>query len=400
MRCSSSEAVHRVTMTTCTDCKASKNVDRLPRGWHRKDPDIYCDKCWGRKYILRAIVMEVVSPIDTDWKSLNDALGVMFKQTTAASNWMLVELAKKDVTRDPEAKKMPPMAHVYLYPDARKQFPALPSRSISSLEQAVQRKYRSKRYEIIWTCASTLPTFRYPQPFPIPGQGWSPILINDTPQVSMVIGDHRWTLRLKSGARYRRKLAAFRMMTSGQAIRGEMAIYRRDKNLLCKMVAWLPRTEPLPAEGTLTVRTGAESLLIAVNAKDERLWTYNADHVKRWAAEHRRRLQRWSEDHEAEQRPVPNFAKRRVDAALKFHDRINKAAEQIASYLTLYARRRKFAIVRYDDFERGYCPDFVWHRLKSQIELKLDEFGIKFEHVTSTPVDNETHGALGSEVKS
>ena len=69
----------------------------------------------------------------------------MWAQTTAASNWIMTELYARDV-RPGSEEKMPPMARVYLYPEARARFPGLPSVTVASLENGVQRKYRAVRY--------------------------------------------------------------------------------------------------------------------------------------------------------------------------------------------------------------------------------------------------------------
>jgi hypothetical protein len=37
----------------------------------------------------------------------------------------------------------------------------------------VEAKYRAKRYEVVWTCAASLPSIRYPQPYPMHNQSWS-----------------------------------------------------------------------------------------------------------------------------------------------------------------------------------------------------------------------------------
>ena len=64
----------------------------------------------------------------------------------------------------------------------------------------------------------------------------------------------------------------------------------------------------------LRVHTSADSLLVAVNARDEQLWTYHADHLRRWSAEHRAQLQRWADDSKYEQRPVPARGKTAQDS--------------------------------------------------------------------------------------
>lgn len=105
----------------------------------------------------------------------------MWTVTTQASNWMMTELYARDVRRGSGEEKMPAMKPVYLYPEARARFPELPSQTVAAMEQAVTKKYRAERRDIIWTCRRSLPTYRYPSPFPIPGQGWSIALDNNQP---------------------------------------------------------------------------------------------------------------------------------------------------------------------------------------------------------------------------
>jgi hypothetical protein len=123
--------------------------------------------CWRNRYVLRAVVFSVAGPLTLSWQDLRSALKTLWAETTRASNWMVKELALADVRRDPDLGRIPKMPHTYLYPEARKQFPTLPSQTVAALEQAVTRTYKSKRYEIVWTCKAALPAFRYPQPVPI-----------------------------------------------------------------------------------------------------------------------------------------------------------------------------------------------------------------------------------------
>jgi hypothetical protein len=291
---------------------------------------------------------------------------------------------------------MPPMARVYLYPEARARFPGLPSVTVASLEQSVQRKYRAVRYPVVWTSAASLPTHRYPTPFPVPNQGWTASVEADQAIVSVRIEDARYRLRLKRGPQFRRQMEAFRQIAEGEAVAGELAVYDHD-GVMVKMAAWLPRAEDKgPRADVLTVRTGKDCLLIAVNAKDEALWRYNGDHLRRWAGEHRTQLQRWSEDQKYEQRPVPAFAHRREAAVRKFRDRMNSATHEIAAQLAGYASRRHFAQVRYDDNDHSYLGDgFPWYRLRSLIAEKLDARGIALE--ASAQPAQETPGPLAEE---
>jgi len=323
--------------------------------------------------------MPVASPIDHTWKELDAAMRGMWITTTAASNWMTTELYAHDVRRNGQ-EKMPPMAPVYLYPKAREQFPLLPAQSVASLEHSVQRRYRAARYETIWTRARSLPTYRYPTPFPAPNQAWHPTLEDGKPIVSVRIKDERYRLRLKSGPQFRRQYKQFQMMARGEVVRGDLALYKKGDALMVKMVGWLPRTEQREKlDGVLSVRTTLGALLVAVNGKDEKLWSFNGDHLRRWQAEYAQQLQRWAEDSKFENRPVPSFAERRTAAVQKHSNRMNSAVHEIAAQLAGYAARRRFAVVKYDDRERGFCEQFPWVRLKELIAEKLDEYGITIE---------------------
>ncbi len=299
---------------TCSTCSREFKTHRLPHGWKRQGEAVCCRDCWRKGYILRAVTMPVASPLDLSWEDLRNKLKPLWRATTACSNWMVTELYARDCRRDGQ-EKMPPMQRVYLYPDARREFPLLPAQTVAALEQSVQRKYRAKRYEVIWTRFAVLPTYRYPTPFPVHNQSWHGTIEEDRPIVSVRLDDGRYRLRLKTGSQFRRQYQQFRQIASGQAVPGELAIYQRGDALLVKMVAWLPRRERTePLDGTLNVHTAKDCLLLAVNGKDETLWRYNADHLRRWIAEHKRQLQRWAEDQKYESRPVPNFVERRDQA--------------------------------------------------------------------------------------
>jgi hypothetical protein len=369
---------NKILSWNCFSCHLARQAKRVPLGWKRKDELVYCGACWRKLYILRAITLPVAAPLDCDWKQLDASLKVMWTRTTQMSNWIMTELFARDVRRHGDAEKMPPMAPVYLYPELRIRWPDMPSQSVASLEHSIQKKYRAARFDTIWTCRRTLPMMRYPVPFPVPAQGWSIKIENESPVVSLRIGEQRLKMRLKGGHPYRRQLQALQKMISGEAVTGEMAVLRSSDHILIKLVAWLPRTPQTKREGVLFVRTDKDSLLIALNQKDQKLWTYNADHLRRWHAEHSRALQRLAEDQKYEQRPDPSFAKRRVAMADKYHRRMATACHQIASDLAGYASRRHFAQVVYNDSDTQYHPGFTYFQLRKLILEKLDAFGIEF----------------------
>lgn len=368
----------------------AKNEPRTPTGWKRHAEAYHCDDCWSKSWILRAITLPVASPLESSWKELREGLRLMWADTTACANRIMTECYARDVRRTgKERQKMPSMPRVYLYPELRQEFPALPSQTVAALEHTVVAKYRALRYQVVWTASAALPTYRYPTPFPIPSQGWHARIEEDRPIVNLRIGERRFDLRLKSGPQFARQMAGFRLLARGGAVPGEAAIYQRTTAmgvpLLVKLVAWLPRQQAQPGTSTLRVHTAVESLLVAVNAKDEKLWTYHGMHLRRWVAEHRKALDEWADDSKYENRPVPTFADRRTAAGRKFRDRMDSATHEIAAQLAGYAARRHFAEVEYDDRERHFCQSFPYFRLASLIAEKLDARGIQFR--ASSPAE-------------
>jgi hypothetical protein len=343
--------------------------------------------------------MPVVEPVGVEWRDFREALKEGWAQATAAANWMMTELYARDVRRNAE-DKMPPMARVYLYPEVRRRFPQLAPQTVVSIEQRVQVAYRAARFEVVWTSAASLPTYRYPMPLPVHNQSWETTMPQERPVVRVRLGDRWWELRLKGSPRFKRQTDAYRQMISGEAIRGELALYRvrsQDGKLadrpngdqivkytvMCKMVGWFPREGQSAARersSVLRVRTADEMLLVALGAGDEPIWRYHGDHVRRWSAEHRKLLQNLADDQKAEQRPVPSFADRRSTASVKYRNRMCTAIQEITAQFVGYAVRRDFSAIEYDDSVTGFCPEFPYAALRDQIRTKCDGVGLGFRH--------------------
>jgi hypothetical protein len=404
---------------TCCSCHRRGKTERLPRGWKRLAESIYCDQCWRARYTLRSIAIPVVEPMGEDWSDFREALKEGWVQTTAAANWMMTQLYIRDVRREGD-EKMPPMQRAYLYPEARTRFPSLAPQTVVSIENGVQAAYRKARYEVLWTCSASLPAFRYPRPLPVHNQSWEPTLAGERPVVRVRLGGHWWQLRLKGGPRFHPQIKAYRQMVSGEAIRGELSLYRvraHDGKLsdrpsgdqkvkftvMCRMVAWLPRADQLQKpDEILRVATADDMLLLARNSapisNPECVWKYHGDHLRRWAAEHRKLLQSLADDGKVHQ-SAPAFADRRKAAAQKYHNRTSSAIREIAAQLVSYAVRRGYGAVAYDDGARGFCPEFPYAALREQLRKKCSEAGLRFEQSFSG-IDTETNlGAVVEEFK-
>lgn len=375
-------------IVTCGECgterKSRPNREqqpKLPVGWKRLEAKIFCGDCWRQRYSLRALVIPVVEPLSGTWKQLEADLHTMWAETTEAANWMMTQLYARDVRRTPGIERMPPMKWLYLYPEVRLLFPNLPAKSITSLEQTIRRTYMAMRCNLIWTCATSLPTMRYPQPFPVHNQSWKfHFDEGNRPLVEGRIGEHRWELRLKGGPRYRRQLAGLRKMT----VPGELMIGKwHDGTIGCKLVGWLARDEDTRnGAGTLRVRTGKDCLLAAFDERRNRLWLENCDHLPRWIAEYRRKRLRLAADWKAEQRPVPTFAVRRNTFVRKHRDRMKSAIQEAAAHLTNFSSRRGYAVLEYDDSLR-WLKEFPYAELEKRIRTNTEERGFQLVKAAS-----------------
>lgn len=373
-------------MTTFVCAGTGKTVeartDRLPRGWKRLGDATYSPEGWRERYVLRAVTLPVVSPVDATWEEFRNALRTAWADTTAVANWAVRELLKADVVRTPDLEKLPPMPSLYLYPGAREIAPDLSTQSVVSTLQAVEQKYRAARYDMIWRRATSPPSYRYPTPYPVHNQAWKALVGPDGEAlVSFPMGGRRWTLRLRGGPQFRRQLGQHRQIASAEALRGELAIYQRDGLVMAKLVAWLPRTERKGrSEGcTMVVRT-SEGALLLYQVEGDRERKSVQDQVRRWTAEHRRRLQGLSDDRKREKR-VPAERLRAMqeqsDAWVRKHRRrIDTVLHQVTAEVAGVAERRGVTRAELDIEDRGYVESFPWHRLVERLKWKLDEAGV------------------------
>jgi hypothetical protein len=397
-------------MMKCTKCgaapakepKLSKaGIERLPRAWKKIDQLLYCPSCWRSLFHLRAITFPIAGPSDpAEWPKLRECLAKAWAQSTQLANWIVIELAKLDVVRDPAMEKLPPFKIPYLYPHARKVCPELDPASVVSILNNIQANYGKRRLDTVWRGAASRQNFRYPFPYPIPGEAWTPRWLSDTERVPFVrvrIAREVFHLRLRGGKGFRRQLADFAQIVAAPHLRCEMALYRARAhesdhrigikhgmfNIMAKLVAWLPkkeRTDKLAA--TLLVRTEKERFLVA-DPDGAHPWIINGDQVLRWQAEHKKRLQHLSEDRKYEkrwpERNGRNMQKRLEEWTLKHRKRMHSWCDQVSASVAKYAARQRVTHVEYEDHENK-TPEFPWFDLRHLISQKLNVLQISFTH--------------------
>lgn len=419
------QAVSTLSLS-CSGCSAVVNVKptkkgnpRPPQGWKHDGDDYCCPRCWGERFMLRAITVPVAFPIGRKSAELWEALRACWQQATEISNFAVTELAKADIVRSANDAKLPKQSGVYLYPAARQRCPDVTPQSVVSLLQSVERRYRKRRYEVVWQAKASLPTYRYPIPYPVHNQAWSLEQREGGRYVVVVrLNGETWELALRGGHQFRRQRAALDKMISGEARRGELALYRVSANhgdhrtngsedsegkksryrVMAKLVAWLPRSQHTEKERASVLHLTTSSTALWSVKDDE--YTVYADQVKQWITGHLQYLKRSGDDliklrqavrdgdRQAE-KAVAQLGAERDRRVKKQYNRIHSACQMWSAAVAKFAVRRNVAEVRFDYSDKSYFQSFDWTMLVNCLSKALDDYGIHLvasgDSLTETP---------------
>lgn len=386
-----------------------------PIGWKRHPSgELLCRPCWDKRYVMRAVTIPVAGPVGMTWDPLRTALQQAWRDCTHLANACVSALYAAEPPHGPKLAKLPPV-YLYglLYRDRKSEWPSLSSGTAVSIMHAVEGCYREARFDCVQRRERALPTYTYPTPLPVRASDWTITETAGVYTVSVPLGRERFGLRLRGGHNFARQLAVCRQIVKGEAIGAEVSLYQvegssgdhrprveeRDagggtrsmKKLLCKIVAWLPRKEHGALSGKLLVRTDPDSLLVYnVDGSGERsVLRINGDHVRRWIAEHRRRLDRTSDDLKAERRSGvgevrPPVLDQRRRWSSKQNRRLDSFTHEVSAQVASFAARQRVATVVYDDRDKRFVDKFPWAELALKLKYKCDDRGIAFETIDAT----------------
>jgi hypothetical protein len=371
--------------------------------------------------IARALTLPVAAPAAGVWADVRGPLAACWRMATDLANWGAGELFLADVVarRAAEPGQMPPAPAIDLYNQGftRKQYPGVGlwkgcAGSASQVLRDVRAHYLRHRKAALWSHGENPAAYRYPYPWPVRAQELKVRQDPDgRPVVELTLPSGRVALRLRGGsgerpeADYARQARLFVRVARGELAVGCASVYRQRCSESChrptledrapgggqrvlyremvKLVYFLPRAER-PAGGlAMELRTDPHAFWVAETAgRCERPWVLNADHVVTWVLGHRAYLRRVGEDLKPE-KSWPKSVRRQINEARekrcdKHHRRIDTWVKQAVALVTNYCRRRKVALVAYDDACRDYLPAFPWHRLKTALASKLEELGVEF----------------------
>jgi len=421
-----------IMIIRCDSCKSEREVKptpkgnaRPPRGWRiipqapvgltqapvglsntsstsRLTKNILCKKCFAESYCTVAVTIPVIGTKEA-WKIIKP----QWYETTALSNWVLDNIIKHEKIRTPDQEKLSKKPKIYLYGEARDNYPRfgiLPSSASLSVINRVERDWNTDRYNVMWSYKQSRRVYKYAQPYTI--SDFKIVQDENGIKISARIGDDNHTLSLSNSKGFyhqRRRLRNIIKYT-------ELTLYRRKANdgdhrsfevertngqpikrryrIYAKICVVVRKESAIDKNGIIGVRTTKDSLVAAFDSKNKRIWWYNADHARRIVVKHEKhllRLQRLSEDTKHERRKPKRdgacYREMISNVSKKDVRRIQQIADEVAKSVVEFAYRRKYNGIVYDDRERSFANNFRWSILKEKIKSKCNMRGLKFEYL-------------------
>jgi hypothetical protein len=391
---------------------------RLPHGWKTIAEGALCAGCLRSRYLRRAATIPIAGPDEGTWAELTAALRAQFVETTRAANWIVRELYVRDVRRTPADVKLGPMPRVYLYPEARVLFPSIAPINLTALITAIERTYRRQRYELIWTGARQLATYRYPTPIPVNEQAWS---IDRSEaglwRVRVRLGDRWWTLRLRGGRDFAIHLQRLEQLRTGAALRGALSLRQVDaqtgdhrsgptarRRLLLTVAGWFPRAQGTSSSPiTMHVITEGSSLLVARLAGRGEVLRLHADDLRQRIAGYEVQRQRVMETLSVARRWVPEERQALLASSRQRSERHRRAMrtqlQQLAAAIASCARAHGAGVVSYDDSEDSFQRPFPWQSMRLAIAQACETRGVSFAYASGAeiPTDEGSAREAGTE---
>lgn len=331
--------------------------------------------------VVRSIAFPIKWPVDQEkQKTLRELLERSWKLATAESQRALRMCISQDAyVRQHTDQKLPKCPKIYTY--SKGQYDGWAS-TASAVCRAVEKRWKAMRYDVLWTNKMGIPSYRYPQPWPIHNREWSIVDCQSRLVVKVPLGTERGIeLECKLGAGQRRNLDAMRRVATGDYKPGEASVYKRkDGTVMAKFAVHIPvRTREL--DGTLRVYSDAHAFLVAENDTANRLWVLNATHVREWIAKHDAALQRSREDLKASRRlrmsGRDGFLAAKQTKIDKHNRRIDSFVHEASMQLVKYAIARKFSELAIDLSDQSYFRHFPWFVFEQRIKDKATMEGLR-----------------------
>lgn len=355
--------------------------------------------------ITRAITISLYPFAGLERADLYAAMHRSFDLVQRAANEVMRQYFIADTAELVPGKKgkmtLPPLpteVSKIAYDAARALCPELPSGAIADVCQRVRARYLADRWSVRVAGRQSVPTFRGPLPLSIRTQDWSlGVLERDGSEhftATFGLLEHRGKDRPVVGLSIRtgRDADLLRKIIDETYERRTLEIlpagWKRGGPIRCKIVYRRDRPTAQETGGTLTIRTGSPSLLVADSGGRGFCWNARDLRGKIIAYEQRRQ---WRAEDRKHERRVPASRRRVQNAdggaqAEKHANRVKTELQHVAAQAVGYAKRQGYAGIAYDDSDRSWLPLFPWDRLATTLRQAAENAGLMFDVVVP---DNE-----------
>lgn len=377
-----------------------KGTPKLPRGWKRIAGKTYCPEAYKDRFVVRALKVPVMWPENKeDRDALANAIRKGQRELREIANHTLSALYTHDLqtSQFDEEGKLSKFEIPYLYPILRERLPSVTPDLVVLMTNRVTLTYLKDRWDVR-VGRKSLPNYRQLPLFIRASENNKWAIVDGKPKFTVtLIKGYRTTLTInqtsRAGANEKRRRnhnrnwhALVKTIEEGMPIGECQLTIDKRGNIMLTAIVTIPK-QLRERDGTLHIKTDKDSLLLAFNDKDHKLWDYHRDDLIRRQAAHKARLQRWSDDSKYEDRPNPAFSNRRSCAVRKHRNWLNTVVEQASARVANYANRRGIKKVIFTEGEK-LTDQFDWHKLKTRIEQKCDAYGIDFEVVQAETCDS------------
>ena len=270
------------------------------------------------------------------------------------------------------------------------------AQTCASLGTKAFKTYVQSRFQII-RGQKTLPIQRS-TPWSLPTQSGFTVWQDDGKWYAKIkLLSQTWTIELKSGSNYAYHINLIKraLENDDKAIRDSTIRLDKKGKVIIGTAVRYPIKQKKTGGSTFKVSTSLNAFLVCVKEKSRIPFTFNADQVKKWQNERKRKQQRLQQDkkYDRKTRKYINIQQDRVSQ--KYNNRMKTLCHTTAKEIVNKAVRLDCAKIELDTTVRSYMPDFPWYDFVLKIQQKCDQQGIELVNITSEiippDIDNDPH---------
>jgi hypothetical protein len=281
---------------------------------------------------------------------------------------------------------------LYTYPAVKSMSPAGVSNVVSSVCRAVEKAYKSDRWNV--RCGRRAVRSYRSQPLPLLHNESSKMFsLEDRGEFLVarlkLIGGW-WTVRIAGGSNYRDQIAGLRASIADNTYGDSKVWVDRKHRAVIGVSVEREANKQKESIGTMVVSSSRDSLLVATLPRSDVPFVINADVVHRWQSESDRLQYRLRQDRKsgANRRAIREESNR---MSTKMENRMSTLCHEVAARVIERATRSKVSSIRLDLTVKSFAKHFPWYELASKIKYKAEDAGIDVTDSTAIVLEPDVN---------